>query len=154
VTNFSKAPSNTHDDYEFSDFSDNETDDEKIEETKKNDSGVDISRKLPDPPKPETKTQVYALMQKMKNFGSLTKNEITKGLSKIAATKKKSTTTSPMGRSAYENTNLATSRDGYQNINFDSERKKSATQSPRVGTSIPTKTLNSIHHAFLQHPKL
>lgn len=43
------------------------------EEVRKNDSGVDVSNnRLPDPPTPTN--QVYAFMQKIRNFGSLSKN--------------------------------------------------------------------------------
>lgn len=61
--------------------------DEDLHHKMKTDSGVDISNaKLPDPP---TQTgQVYAFMQKIKNFGTLSKYELSKGLSKIS--KKKS----------------------------------------------------------------
>lgn len=61
--------------------------DEDLHNKTKTDSGVDISNaKLPDPP---TQTgQVYAFMQKIKNFGTLSKYELSKGLSKIS--KKKS----------------------------------------------------------------
>lgn len=64
------------DDYDS--FDDSEDDGE--DSTKPN---VDISNaKLPDPP---TNTgQVYAFVQRIKNFGSISKNEISKGISKIA----------------------------------------------------------------------
>lgn len=47
--------------------------DSDSEFVRKNDSGVDVSNnRLPDPPTPTS--QVYAFMQKIKNFGSLSKN--------------------------------------------------------------------------------
>ncbi|XP_053687794.1 rho guanine nucleotide exchange factor 5-like [Sabethes cyaneus] len=60
--------------------SDNESDEDHH---RKNDSGVDISNvKLPDPPPPNG--QVYALMQKIKSLGTLSKSEIAKGLNKLS----------------------------------------------------------------------
>lgn len=66
------------------DYDSFDSDVESDEEVRiKNDSGVDVSNnRLPDPPTPTN--QVYAFMQKIRNFGSLSKN-----LSKFS--KKKST---------------------------------------------------------------
>lgn len=76
---------NHNNDTEYDSF---DTDHESDEDVKKDDSGVDISNtRLPDPPP----SQKYAIMQKIKNFGSL--SEISKSLSRI--TRKKSTTTPP-----------------------------------------------------------
>lgn len=76
---------NHNNDTEYDSF---DTDHESDEDVKKDDSGVDISNtRLPDPPP----SQKYAIMQKLKNFGSL--SEISKSLSRI--TRKKSTTTPP-----------------------------------------------------------
>uniref|UniRef100_A0A8D8BIK6 Ephexin-1 n=1 Tax=Culex pipiens TaxID=7175 RepID=A0A8D8BIK6_CULPI len=79
-----------HDD-DFDSFeSDNESDEDHH---RKNDSGVDISNvKLPDPP--ASSGQVYALMQKIKSLGTLSKSEIAKGLHKLSK-KKTSTSKSP-----------------------------------------------------------
>lgn len=76
---------NHNNDTEYDSF---DTDHESDEDVKKDDSGVDISNtRLPDPPP----SQKYAIMQKLKNLGSL--SEISKSLSRI--TRKKSTTTPP-----------------------------------------------------------
>ncbi|XP_058464720.1 uncharacterized protein LOC131438610 [Malaya genurostris] len=68
-------------DDEFDSFdSDNDSDEDHH---RKNDSGVDISNvKLPEPP--TSSGQVYALMQKIKSLGTLSKSEITKGLNKLS----------------------------------------------------------------------
>lgn len=56
------------------DYDSFDSDEESDEEVRiKNDSGVDVSNnRLPDPPTPTN--QVYAFMQKIRNFGSLSKN--------------------------------------------------------------------------------
>lgn len=55
-------------------------DDSEDDETKQN---ADVSSsKLPEPP--ANTGQVYAFVQRIKNFGSISKNEISKGISKIA----------------------------------------------------------------------
>lgn len=69
---------NNDDDYSSFDSDDDEENlDEKPQAT---DLG---SAKLPDPPQNST-GQVYAFVQRIKNFGSISKNEISKGISKIA----------------------------------------------------------------------
>lgn len=83
--NSQNSPVNHNNDTEYDSF---DTDHESDEDVKKDDSGVDISNtRLPDPPP----SQKYAIMQKLKNLGSL--SEISKSLSRI--TRKKSTTTPP-----------------------------------------------------------
>lgn len=58
--------------------------------------------KLPEPP--SNTGQVYAFVQRIKNFGSISKNEISKGISKIAKKRGKI----PSSRSQfYENTQIA-----------------------------------------------
>uniref|UniRef100_A0A1Q3G0Y3 Putative guanine nucleotide exchange factor tim n=1 Tax=Culex tarsalis TaxID=7177 RepID=A0A1Q3G0Y3_CULTA len=85
------AEENFVNDDDFDSFdSDNESDEDHH---RKNDSGVDISNvKLPDPP--ASSGQVYALMQKIKSLGTLSKSEIAKGLHKLSK-KKTSTSKSP-----------------------------------------------------------
>lgn len=83
--NISRNSAIHNNDTEYDSF---DTDQESDEDVKKHDSGVDISNtKLPDPPP----SQKYAIMQKLKNLGSL--SEISKSLSRI--TRKKSTTSPP-----------------------------------------------------------
>ncbi|XP_055611034.1 uncharacterized protein LOC129757763 [Uranotaenia lowii] len=78
-------------DDDFDSFdSDNESDEDHH---RKNDSGVDISNaKLPDPP--PSSGQVYAIMQKIKSLGTLSKSEIAKGLHKFSK-KRTSSSKSP-----------------------------------------------------------
>lgn len=85
---------------EYDSFDDS---DEENEESKTN---VDISNvKLPDPP--QNTGQVYAFVQRIKNFGSISKNEISKGISKIAK-KRGSLGKIPSSRSQfYESTQIA-----------------------------------------------
>jgi neuronal guanine nucleotide exchange factor len=68
------------------DYSSFESDDDNSRdgdlENKSQAAGVHCS-KLPDPPSAST-GQVYAFVQRIKNFGSISKNEISKGISKIA----------------------------------------------------------------------
>lgn len=85
---------------EYDSFDDS---DDENEESKTN---VDISNvKLPEPP--QSTGQVYAFVQRIKNFGSISKNEISKGISKIAK-KRASLGKIPSSRSQfYENTQIA-----------------------------------------------
>uniref|UniRef100_A0AAG5D7R7 DH domain-containing protein n=1 Tax=Anopheles atroparvus TaxID=41427 RepID=A0AAG5D7R7_ANOAO len=84
----SEQPVN-HDD-EFDSFESDVTDEEEEDEERnrnRTDSGVDIrNAKLPDPP--PSSNQVYGLVQKIKNLGTLSKSEIAKGFHKLS--KKKS----------------------------------------------------------------
>lgn len=84
--------------YDSFDDSDDENEDSK--------ANIDItSAKLPDPP--QNTGQVYAFVQRIKNFGSISKNEISKGISKIAK-KRSSLGKIPSSRSQfYENTDIA-----------------------------------------------
>ncbi|CAG9801555.1 unnamed protein product [Chironomus riparius] len=59
--------------------------------------------KLPDPPQNST-GQVYAFVQRIKNFGSISKNEISKGISKIA--KKRSSLGKVPTSKFYETTDI------------------------------------------------
>lgn len=88
------------DDYDSFDDSD---DDNQFDELK---PVADISHaKLPEPP--QNNGQVYAFVQKIKNFGSISKNEISKGISKIAK-KRSSLGKLPSSRSQfYENDHIA-----------------------------------------------
>lgn len=62
---------------EYDSFDDSDDENEELK------TNVDISNvKLPDPP--QNTGQVYAFVQRIKNFGSISKNEISKGISKIA----------------------------------------------------------------------
>lgn len=88
------------DDYDSFDDSDDEN---RFDESKPN---IDISNaKLPEPP--QTTGQVYAFVQRIKNFGSISKNEISKGISKIAK-KRASLGKIPSSRSQfYEDNQIA-----------------------------------------------
>lgn len=85
--NISSSNSNSYfiDDDDYSSFEsddDNSRDGDDVGD--KSHGGVlDInSSKLPEPP--QSTGQVYAFVQRIKNFGSISKNEISKGISKIA----------------------------------------------------------------------
>jgi neuronal guanine nucleotide exchange factor len=82
---------------------DDSDEDDHFDESKPN---VDIANvKLPEPP--QSTGQVYAFVQRIKNFGSISKNEISKGISKIAK-KRASLGKLPSSRSQfYENTQIA-----------------------------------------------
>uniref|UniRef100_A0A336MZU7 CSON011407 protein n=1 Tax=Culicoides sonorensis TaxID=179676 RepID=A0A336MZU7_CULSO len=99
-----------HDEDSFDSF---ESDCESDTDIKKADSGVDIHNvKLPDPP--QQPKQVYAIMQKIKSFGSMSKSEISKGFNKI----RKKSMSSPKTEKApnipgqqYENTTFYVQND-------------------------------------------
>lgn len=68
------------DDYSSFESDDDNSRDGDLEDKSR---GVDINcTKLPEPP--QSTGQVYAFVQRIKNFGSISKNEISKGISKIA----------------------------------------------------------------------
>lgn len=94
-----------HEDHEDS-FDSFESDCESDSDIKKADSGVDIhNAKLPDPP--QQPKQVYAIMQKIKSFGSMSKSEISKGFNKIrkkSMTSPKSEKPPSLPGQQYENT--------------------------------------------------
>jgi neuronal guanine nucleotide exchange factor len=65
------------------------------------------SKQLPEPPSNQNSGQVYAFVQRIKNFGSISKNEISKGISKFAK-KRGSIPKIPTSRSQfYENSDEA-----------------------------------------------
>lgn len=101
-------------DYDSFDDSDDEN---NFDETKPN---VDLTNvKLPDPP--QSTGQVYAFVQKIKNFGSISKNEISKGISKIAK-KRSSLGKLPSSRSQfYENNQIAEEDSTYSPPKFESK---------------------------------
>lgn len=70
-----KIQDNTED---YDSFEDSDDEDNRFEEQKP--IGDISSAKLPEPPQ----NNVYAFVQRIKNFGSISKNEISKGISKIA----------------------------------------------------------------------
>lgn len=117
--------SHIHDEDSFDDSF--ESDLESDSDIKKADSGVDIhNAKLPDPP--QQPKQVYAIMQKIKSFGSISKSEISKGLSKI----RKKSTSSP--KQPYENTTF------YVSNNYISDSPGIATVR-KSESSIPISTM-------------
>lgn len=97
-------------DHDFDKFRENSEEydsfDDSDEENGDSKANIDIpNTKLPDPP--SSTGQVYAFVQRIKNFGSISKNEISKGISKIAK-KRSSLGKIPSSRSQfYENTEIA-----------------------------------------------
>lgn len=97
-------------DHDFDKFRENSEEydsfDDSDEESEESKANVDItSAKLPEPP--QSTGQVYAFVQRIKNFGSISKNEISKGISKIAK-KRSSLGKMPSSRSQfYENAEIA-----------------------------------------------
>lgn len=78
---------------------------------RKNDSGVDVSNnRLPDPPTPTN--QVYAFMQKIRNFGSLSKN-----LSKLSK-KSKSLKADELSKPSLLSTANKNALQSYENTTF------------------------------------
>lgn len=76
-SNVSEKFGQSADDYDSFDDSDDEN---RFDALKP--SGDISNAKLPEPP--QSNGQVYAFVQRIKNFGSISKNEISKGISKIA----------------------------------------------------------------------
>lgn len=71
------------------DYSSFDSDDDENGRNATNESKKDLNdAKLPEPPTTNASGQVYAIVQRLKNFGSISKIEISKGFSKI--TKKRS----------------------------------------------------------------
>ncbi|KFB51678.1 AGAP007452-PA-like protein [Anopheles sinensis] len=91
----SDLPDNHDDEFDSFDSDDTEEDEEGEERCRhRTDSGVYIrNAKLPDPP--PSSSQVYVLVQKIKNLGTLSKSEIAKGFHKLS--KKKSPKASGAG---------------------------------------------------------
>lgn len=115
------------------DYDSFDSEEESDEEVRKNDSGVDVSNnRLPDPPTPTN--QVYAFMQKIRNFGSLSKNlskfskkksskSLDASAASTSATTSKGTPRSPIGQSTYENTQF------YVNVEVDRATKPTRSRS-------------------------
>lgn len=107
-------------DYDSFDDSD---DDNNCDEMKANN---DLSNaKLPEPP--QSTGQVYAFVQKIKNFGSISKNEISKGISKIAK-KRSSLGKIPSSRSQFYESNQIAEDSPYSPPKYES---KSLSKKPR-----------------------
>lgn len=123
----------------------------------RNDSGVDVGNsKLPEPP--SSTGQVYAIMQKIKNFGTLSKGEISK-LSKFA--KKKMSTRKldnimdsfaangvhpPPHSSIYENTQFQ--EDNYVNTSFESKSLSKKSKGLAKLSKLGRMTINKIPNNF------
>lgn len=138
-----------HDDDSFDSF---ESDCESDSDIKKADSGVDIHNlKLPNPP--QQPKQVYAIMQKIKSFGSMSKSEISKGFNKI----RKKSMSSPKTEKApslpgqqYENTTFYVPTDYSSNPNHhtntiqakEKPKKKNMRRSTVSGVSLKIEELN------------
>lgn len=69
--------------FDDDDYSSFDSDDDDVNPNEKLENGDLHGAKLPEPPQNST-GQVYAFVQRIKNFGSISKNEISKGISKIA----------------------------------------------------------------------
>lgn len=90
-----------NDDDDFDSFDDSD-DEENHQQNKKSNDFLN-SKQLPEPPSNQNSGQVYAFVQRIKNFGSISKNEISKGISKFAK-KRGSIPKIPTSRSQfYEN---------------------------------------------------
>ncbi|KAG4069581.1 hypothetical protein HA402_002644 [Bradysia odoriphaga] len=104
-----------------------DSDDDSEDDFKKSDSGVDISNtRLPEPP--TSTNQVYAFMQKLKSFGSLSKN-----LTKLTKRKSPSSSKSESPQQQpqpYETTQFYV-RNDYQNVEEKDKPKKGQTKTPR-----------------------
>lgn len=81
--------------------------------------------KLPDPP--QATGQVYAFVQRIKNFGSISKNEISKGISKIAK-KRASLGKIPSSRSQFYESHQIAEESTYSPPKYES---KSLSKKPR-----------------------
>lgn len=107
---------------EYDSFDDSD-DENRLEELKPN---TDLSNaKLPEPP--HNTGQVYAFVQKIKNFGSISKNEISKGISKIAK-KRSSLGKIPSSRSQFYESEQIAEDSPYSPPKFES---KSLSKKPR-----------------------
>lgn len=109
-------------DDEYDSFeSDNDFLDQADDFKGRNDNVIDITNsELPE--LPQATGQVYAFVQKIKNFGTLSKSEISKGLSKIAKSKispNKKSSTSP--RSQFYESSQITDDNTYASTTFDSK---------------------------------
>ncbi|XP_063701168.1 uncharacterized protein LOC134831378 [Culicoides brevitarsis] len=124
-----------HQDDHDDSFDSFESDCESDAEIKKADSGVDIhNAKLPDPP--QQSKQVYALMQKIKTFGSISKSEISKGFNKI----RKKSMTSPKSEKS-----ITFPAQQYENTTFYVPTDMSSANTPNTSTLVkekPTKKKN------------
>lgn len=101
------------DDYDSFDDSDDEN---QFHEMK---PSVDIENaKLPDPP--QATGQVYAFVQRIKNFGSISKNEISKGISKIAK-KRSSLGKIPSSRSQFYESNQIAEESPYSPPKYETK---------------------------------
>lgn len=111
---FDRYRDNANEDDEFDSFDDTEDDDDERAANKHHPS-VDYAnmKRLPEPPSSlaNNSGQVYAFVQRIKNFGSISKNEISKGISKFAK-KRGSIPKMPASRSKfYEGEAAATADD-------------------------------------------
>lgn len=73
-----------NEDDEFDSFDDTEDDDDEIRGSRQSNGDYANCKQLPEPPTSNNSGQVYAFVQRIKNFGSISKNEISKGISKFA----------------------------------------------------------------------
>ena len=119
TNNFEKLRENGED-YDSFDDSDDEN---HFDELKPNEDLTNA--KLPEPP--QNTGQVYAFVQKIKNFGSISKNEISKGISKIAK-KRSSLGKIPSSRSQFYEANQISEDSPYSPPKFES---KSLSKKPR-----------------------
>ncbi|KAJ6640769.1 Ephexin-1 [Pseudolycoriella hygida] len=106
-----------------------DSDEDSEDDFKKSDSGVDISNtRLPEPP--ASTNQVYAFMQKLRSFSSLSKN-----LTKLTKRKSPSSSKSDSPQQQpqpYESTQFYV-RNDYQNVDEKHRPKKGQTKTPKLG---------------------
>ena len=138
-------------DDEYDSFeSDNDFLDQADDFKGRNDNVIDITNsELPELPSQST-GQVYAFVQKIKNFGSLSKSEISKGLSKIAKTKispNKKSSTSPRSQ-FYESTQVSADDNTYVSSTFDSKSLSKKSRGFSKLSKLGRMTINKVPNNF------
>lgn len=122
-----------------------ESDNDFLDDGKQPQTGDILNSKLPEPP--QTTGQVYALVQRIKNFGSLSKNEISKGFSKIAKKRNSQTKLPPPSRSQFYENAQVVEETVYAPTKFES---KSVGKKSRLGkiAKLGRLTINKIPTNF------
>ncbi len=140
-------------DDEYDSFeSDNDVLDQIDEPKVRHENGEINNSKLPEPP--SQTGQVYAIMQKIKNFGTISKSEISKGLSKIAKKKmspKKMEDIFPKKPGTqqsqfYENTQFP--EDNYVNTTFESKSISKKSKGLSKLSKLGKLTINKVPNNF------
>ena len=136
-------------DDEYDSFeSDNDFLDQADDFKGRNDNVIDITNsELPE--LPQATGQVYAFVQKIKNFGTLSKSEISKGLSKIAKSKintNKKSSTSPRSQ-FYESSQIADDNT-YVSSTFDSKSLSKKSRGFSKLSKLGRMTINKVPNNF------